>query len=87
MPAVALAQTDPVPVLSARWGQTAAEARRKTESLVATLRELDQVAADLEGHGLTVDVDLGPIGNAAAAARRDLDRENPLPTFALPKPR
>ena len=45
---------------------------------------IDAKAATLAEHGITVDVDLGPIGNAAAAARRDLERTSTA-TFELPR--
>lgn len=78
-----IAQSDPVPNLTSSWGQLAADARRKVDSLTTTLRELDKVTGTLVDHGMKVDVDLGPIGNAAAAARRDLEKDRG-PTFNLP---
>jgi hypothetical protein len=72
-----LAQTDPTPNLVARWGQLATEARTRVQALEQTLRELDRTQAQLSERNLTVSVDLGQIGNAAMAARRDLEKERP----------
>ncbi len=79
-----LAQTDPVPVLSTRLGQLAVEARKQLDAFVSTLRELDRTYDTLSEHGFGVTLDLGPIGNAAAAARRDLDRDTGH-KFELPR--
>jgi ABC-type transporter Mla subunit MlaD len=79
-----LAQQDPVPNLVARWGQLATEARSRVTALEQTLRELDKTQAQLAERDLTVSVDLGQIGNAAMAARRDLEKERPA-GFSLPK--
>lgn len=83
--ATRLAQTDPVPNLTAQWGQLAAEARRKVDGLAQTLRELDKVRDALAKHDLDVAEDLGPIGNAAAAARRDLEKRRDEPHFEMPR--
>jgi hypothetical protein len=79
-----IAQSDPFPNVNAQWGQAVAEANRKVRSLITTLRELDGLTAILEEHGITVSVDLGPIGNAATAARRDLEKQRDTPTFQMP---
>jgi hypothetical protein len=71
--ATRLAQTDPVPNLSSRWGETVTSARCALADLVTQLRALDDLHDQLAEYKLDVSVDLGPIGNAAAAARRDLD--------------
>jgi hypothetical protein len=82
--ATRLAQTDPVPNLTGQAGQLAADARRKLDNLIYTLRELDKIRGTLAEHDITLEVDLGPIGNAAAAARRDLEKQRDQPTFKLP---
>lgn len=64
----ALAQTDPVPTIVARWGEAAAEARRQVDRLEDALRTLAKQEALLAEHDLTVSTDLGPTGNAAKAA-------------------
>lgn len=64
----ALAQSDPVPVLTARWGDLTAEARKRVAALTDSLRELDKLTQQLAAHNLTIGTDLGPVGNAARAA-------------------
>lgn len=80
----AIAQSDPVPNLTANWGTLAAKARHRVDELNSLLRELDKTTAALAEKGMVVSVDLGPVGNAAAAARRDLEKQKPH-TFELPK--
>ncbi len=80
----AIAQADPVPTLTARWGETVAVARQRVQALTDSLRDLDKLKATLEGHGLTVSTDLGPVGNSAAVTRRDIEAQNDR-DFALPK--
>lgn len=79
-----LAQSDPVPNLNNQWVTAVVNARVHLRDLTRALRELDKTAETLLEHDITVSVDLGPIGNAAAAARRDLERKNDTPTFKLP---
>ena len=83
----ALAQRDPVENLSSHYGASTQQARKHLDYLVNCLRAMDGLAAKLSEHGITVGADLGPIGNAAAAARRDLERDTGKPTFSFPKPR
>jgi hypothetical protein len=82
--ATRLAQTDPTPQMVARFGEYQLEARSRLAYLVDTLRNLDKLADELAEHAITVSVDLGPIGNAAAAARRDLEKQRDQPTFTMP---
>lgn len=63
-----LAQSDPVPTLTARWGELTAEARKRVAALTDSLRELDKLTQQLAAHQLTISTDLGPVGNAARAA-------------------
>ena len=72
-----LAQADPVPQLTANWSQTAQKARTLVDQLTYTLRELDKTADALAERGITVNVDLGATGEAARAARRDLEKQKP----------
>jgi hypothetical protein len=44
---------------------------------------MDEEATALEEAGVTMTYTLGPIGDAAAACRRDLHRERPA-TFKMP---
>jgi hypothetical protein len=53
------------------------------EGLTATLKRMDDEAAALEEAGVTMTYTLGPIGDAAAATRRDLHRDRG-PTFEMP---
>lgn len=82
-----LAQSDPVPTLTARWGTASAAARRSVERLVSDFRELDKVRSLLKEHGLTVSEDLGPVGNAALAAWRTTEEHarTHTSTFSLPR--
>ena len=79
-----IAQCDPVPTLTARWGETVTQARQRVAALTDSLRDLDKLADTLAEHDLTIATDLGPIGNAAASVRRDLDKQTGR-DFALPK--
>jgi hypothetical protein len=80
-----LAQTDPVPNLTGQWGTLATTARQKVDELASILRSLDKIEQQLGERGLRVSTDLGPIGNAAASTRRDLEKQNDRPTFELPR--
>ena len=82
-----IAQQDPVENLTRQYGAETQMARKHLDYLVNCLRSMDGLAEKLAEHGITVDADIGPIGNAAAAARRDLERETGRPTFSFPKPR
>jgi hypothetical protein len=79
-----LAQADPTPTIVTRWGEAVTVARERLSAFEDSLRELDKLHAQLAERDLTVSVDLGQVGNAAAAARRDLDKQTGQ-TFALPK--
>lgn len=82
-----IAQSDPVPNLTSRLGECAKVARERVASLEDACRELDTIYEQLANHHIEANVDLGPIGNAAAAARRDLEKERPGNTFSLPPAR
>jgi hypothetical protein len=84
--ATRLAQSDPVPNLTRQYAECTQAAKKHLEYLVTELRAIDNLADTLTEHGLTVSVDLGPIGNAAAAARRDLEKRKDAPAFKLPRP-
>lgn len=74
---------DPLAVQSKRFGETLRTAKAQVADLESTLRELDDLTGKLAEHGMKIDYTLGPIGDAAAHTRRDIDRENPR-TFHLP---
>jgi hypothetical protein len=81
-----LAQADPVPILTARWGEISAEARRRVAALEDSLRELDQVTADLAGHDLHVATSLGATGDAARHAFQAGQADRDRPAFTLHGP-
>jgi ABC-type enterochelin transport system substrate-binding protein len=59
----------PVRALTSRLGELKEEADRRIADLESTLRHIDETKQLLNEHGLTMVVDLGPVGNAAAHAR------------------
>jgi hypothetical protein len=79
-----LAQSDPLPNLATNLGTTLQAAKSRVAALVSVLRELDILKDLLLEHGLDMDIDLGPVGNAAASVRRDLEKQKPH-TFEMPK--
>ena len=76
---------DPADALAQQLGTATEDARDSVFRLVGALRSLDATIGKLREHGIDVKVDLGPIGNAAQAARRDLERQNDRPSFRLPQ--
>lgn len=78
------ASGDPLPKISGNLGESVAEARRKIDDLTRILRHIDEHRDRLSEHGIEVVVDLGPIGNAAAAVRRDVEKKNDRPVFQMP---
>jgi hypothetical protein len=80
------AQSDPAPKLTARWGEATADTRRVLAQLVVYLRELDALQEQLAERDITVDINLGPIGNAAASVRRDVEKKDRTPKFSMPQP-
>lgn len=83
----ALAQSDPTENLAARIGELKAEADRQVSALAWTLKAIDNTTAILGEKGLGIVVDLGPIGNAAMAARRTTEEHKSRHDhdFQLPK--
>ncbi len=81
----AMAQANPVKNLTAAWTADVQAARATIDTLNLLLRRLDKTATTLEDcHDLQLAVDLGPAGNAFAAARRDLEKQQPA-GFTMPK--
>jgi hypothetical protein len=78
-----LAQTDPIANRLRSFGQDLKHAKALTADLTTVLKRMDEEAAALNEAGVTMTYTLGPIGDAAAACRRDLHRERPN-TFKLP---
>lgn len=64
-----LAQSNPTLSLSTRLGELKVQADRELANLEATLKRIDETKQLLNEHGLSMTVDLGPVGNAAAHAR------------------
>jgi hypothetical protein len=83
-PVRSLAQADPLPNITANLARHLTDAKKHRDHLVTALRDIDKCKVSLLEHGVDIDVDLGPIGNAAAAARRDLEKERPA-GFSLPR--
>jgi hypothetical protein len=79
-----VAQTDPLANRLRSFGDDLKKAKLMVEGLTATLKRMDDEAAALEEAGVTMTYTLGPIGDAAAATRRDLHRDRG-PTFEMPK--
>jgi hypothetical protein len=78
-----VAQTDPLANRLRSFGDDLKKAKLMVEGLTATLKRMDEEAAALEEAGVTMTYTLGPIGDAAAATRRDLHRDRG-PTFEMP---
>ena len=70
--------------LNSRWSESVSAARKLVDALERELRQMDELASLLQHeHQFTVAADLGPVGNAAAATRRDLvERGGTM--FAMP---
>ena len=64
-------------------GERRTDALRQLAALEGTLRHLDDLAAMLKECGVSYSVNLGPIGDAAAAARR-VEAAGRTQKFALP---
>ena len=86
--AISLATADPVPTLTTHWGQAVQAARHRVDQLADTLRELELVEQRLAEHGITLNADLGPVGNAAKAARQTVQEhkaDHQTQVFTLPR--
>lgn len=79
-----VAQSNPIPSLAARWGDTVADARKKVAALDDSLRELDHLTSLLAGYELVVATDLGPVGNAARSARTAALADAVKPGYVAP---
>jgi hypothetical protein len=78
-----VAQTDPLANRLRSFGDDLRHAKALTADLTTVLKRMDEEAAALEEAGVTMTYTLGPIGDAAAATRRDLHRDRG-PTFEMP---
>jgi hypothetical protein len=68
-----LAQQDPLANRLRSFGDDLKRARTLTADLEHVLKRMDEEASSLEAEGVTMTYTLGPVGDAAAAARRDLE--------------
>ncbi len=79
-----LAQTDPIANRLRSFGDDLRTAKAMVHDLTHLLKRIDEEANALEKDGITMTVTLGPIGDAAMAARRDIDRDTGR-KFELPR--
>lgn len=80
-----LAQTDPLANRLRSFGDDLKHAKALTADLTSVLKRLDEEAASLTEAGVTMTYTLGPVGDAAASTRRDLDKTRAA-SFELPRP-
>ena len=80
-----LANQSPVRALTTRLGELKDQADRELAHFVSTLKRIDETTDLLHAHGITTHVTLGPVGDSAAAARRDLAAQKPGRDFELPR--
>jgi hypothetical protein len=78
-----IAQQDPLANRLRSFGDDLKHARALVADLTTVLRRMDEEANALEEAGVTMTYTLGPIGDSAAATRRDLERERG-PKFTMP---
>jgi hypothetical protein len=78
-----LAQGDPLANRMRSFGDDLKHAKALTADLTTVLKRMDAEAQALEEAGVTMTYTLGPIGDAAAACRRDLHKQRG-PEFKLP---
>ena len=79
-----LAQTDPIANRLHNFGDTLRKAKTRLHELEALLKTLDEEAAALTDAGVTMTYTLGPVGDAAASTRRDLQPTG-KPAFEMPR--
>lgn len=76
---------DPTENMAQQLGEEVTRAKGLIRDLERSLQRMDEAKEHLRGHGLVVEVDLGDVGNAAAAARRQVAKVDlPRRTFAFP---
>jgi hypothetical protein len=78
-----IAQQDPLANRLRSFGDDIKHAKALTADLTTVLKRLDEEAQALTEAGVTMTYTLGPIGDAAAACRRDLAKQRG-PEFRLP---
>lgn len=75
----------PAPNLTRRLGELKVEADKHIANLTTTLRDIDKTRHQLHEHGIEMTVTLGPVGDAAAVARRQVDEHKDRAVFTMPK--
>jgi hypothetical protein len=78
-----VAQSDPLANRLRSFGDDLRHAKALTADLTTVLKRMDEQANALNEAGVTMTYTLGPIGDSAAATRRDLERERG-PKFTMP---
>jgi hypothetical protein len=78
-----ITQTDPLANRLRSFGDDLRHAKALTADLTTVLKRMDEQANALNEAGVTMTYTLGPIGDSAAATRRDLERERG-PKFTMP---
>jgi hypothetical protein len=78
-----VAQSDPLANRLRSFGDDLKHAKALTTDLTTVLKRMDEEAAALQEAGVTMTYTLGPIGDSAAATRRDLEPRD-RPTFKIP---
>ncbi len=79
-----MAQADPTENLARAIGADVTLAKCMIADVARILERLDGNRELLRKRGLVVDVDLGDVGNAAAAARRQVEAGKGKTTFRMP---
>ncbi len=79
-----LSQTDPTENLARAIGADVTRAKSILADLERALALLDGNRELLRKRGIIIDVDLGDVGNAAAAARRLVEGKKGKTTFRMP---
>jgi hypothetical protein len=78
-----ISQSDPLANRLRSFGDDLKHAKALTADLTSVLKRMDEEAAALQEAGVTMTYTLGPIGDSAAATRRDLEKPRG-PEFKLP---
>jgi hypothetical protein len=79
-----LTHLDPTIALAKQIGDEIVYVKDIVATLERGLARLDKATEQLRGHGVTVDVDLGEVGNAARSARKVQAMASPRRTFSFP---
>ena len=76
MSAVPLHQQDPLANRLRALGDDIKTAKAMSHDLTHLLKRIDKESASLQEEGVTITLDLGPVGNNALATIRDLDQRH-----------